>query len=361
MKIGVYAPAKNEIDNVEAWYASCRDADVIVVADTGSSDGTLEKLRELGVNVTSVCITPWRFDDAFNIAQSLLPQDVDVAIRLDLDERLDTGWRETLERLWVPPCNQLRYRYIWNFNADGSPGLTWYGDRVHSRHGWRWRGATHEGLCARTADNHAVWTDEFRILHYPKGKNKSHDLDLLLEAHNESPQDARMIVYLAREYMYKGDRENAIKWYKEFLTLSGDTAERCQAMCNLSRLDSDNQVYWLKTACYESSYHREPRVDLAQYYHDRADWQQCWKWAQAALALTHRPGDYTSTPEAWGWKPHDLASLAAWNLKMYRESLEQAGLALAANPQDQRLQNNWRIVKDFYDANLSETPPQNTV
>jgi hypothetical protein len=97
-------------------------------------------------------------------------------------------------------------------------------------------------------------------------------------------------------------------------------------------------------------------VDLAQYYHDRADWQQCWKWAQAALALTHRPGDYTSTPEAWGWKPHDLASLAAWNLKMYRESLEQAGLALATNPQDQRLQNNWRIVKDFYDSQLSDTP-----
>jgi len=31
-------------------------------------------------------------------------------------------------------------------------------------------------------------------------------------------------------------------------------------------------------------------------------------------------------------------------------------LALATNPQDQRLQNNWRIVKDFYDSQLSDTP-----
>ena len=75
------------------------------------------------------------------------------------------------------------------------------------------------------------------------------------------------------------------------------------------------------------------------------------------MSLTNKPGDYTSTADAWSWKPHDLASLAAWNLKMFHEALEHAGKALAFNPTDQRLQSNWQIVKDFYDREIAERGP----
>lgn len=361
MKIGIYAACLNEFEHIDAWYESCKQADVICVADTGSNDGSLERLKELGCQVTSIAITPWRFDDAFNCAMYLLPRDVDMCIRLDLDERLDVGWRQALEKVWTPQHNQVRYPYIWNWQADGQPGLTWYGDRIHSRSGWRWRGATHEGLCSRTAENQAAWTDELRILHYPKGKDKSHDLPLLKEALAESPHDSRIMAYLGREYMYTGDLENSTKVYKEFLTVNRDVAERCQAMVYLSKTDPDNKVYWLKSACQESQFHREPRVELAQHYHDTANWPECWKYAQDALSLTHKPGDYTSTADAWGWRPHDLASLAAWNLKMYKEALEHAGKALVHNSTDSRLQNNWQIIKDFYDAHIADQGPDNAI
>ena len=357
MKIGIYAACKNELENIDAWYLSCKQADVICVADTGSTDGSVERLRELGAIVNSIVITPWRFDDAFNMAMYSLPADVDVCIRLDLDERLDVNWRSVLESIWTPETTQVRYPYVWNWNADGSPGLTWYCDRIHSRSGWRWRGATHEGLCGRTDRYQAAWTDELRILHFAKHKDKSHDLSLLQEAMREAPDDARIMAYLGREYMYQGMHKESTETYKKFLTLSGDMMERCQAMVNLSNVDPENKVYWLKTACQESPYHREPRVELAQYYHNTANWQECWRWSQLALSLTNKPGDYTCTAEAWGWKPHDLASLAAWNLRMFRESLEQAGKALALNPTDQRLQSNWQIVKDFYDREIAERGP----
>jgi len=51
MKIGVYTVALNEIKHCERWAASVADADYRVVLDTGSTDGTVEKLRELGVTV----------------------------------------------------------------------------------------------------------------------------------------------------------------------------------------------------------------------------------------------------------------------------------------------------------------------
>jgi hypothetical protein len=101
-------------------------------------------------------------------------------------------------------------------------------------------------------------------------------------------------------------------------------------------------------ASIETPGHREPLVNLAQFYYAKQDWPKCYKAAKDALAITLHPMDYTCTPEAWGWQPHDLVSIAAWNLGLYHESLEQSRLALARNPEDQRLANNLKLVEDFF-------------
>lgn len=43
-KICIYAICKNEIQFVDRWLESMEEADYIVVLDTGSTDGTYEKL-----------------------------------------------------------------------------------------------------------------------------------------------------------------------------------------------------------------------------------------------------------------------------------------------------------------------------
>ena len=45
MKIVVYAIAKNEGFFVDRWMDSMSEADQVVVLDTGSDDGTAERLR----------------------------------------------------------------------------------------------------------------------------------------------------------------------------------------------------------------------------------------------------------------------------------------------------------------------------
>lgn len=352
MKIGIYCPAKNEVKHVDAWHESCKNADIICVADTGSTDGTKERMLELGVKVTDLRIMPWRFDDAFNFSMALLPDDVDVCIRLDLDERLQPGWREGLEKAWTSETTRLRYPYVWNWNPDGTPGRQWYSDRIHARNGFRWMGATHEGLCSRVPEIQ-TFTDDVKIYQYPDAKDKKNDLPLLIETTNEYPHDARLKAYLGREYFYRGEMENATKTYKEFLGMSCNKIERSQAMINLSHADPDNKVFWLKMATLETPGHREPLVSLAQHYYFKADWPNCYKYASDALKIVNHPMDYTCTPEAWGYLPHDLASIAAWNLGLYKESVEQAEIALSRNPNDERLKNNLRIVKEFLDKKLS--------
>lgn len=350
MKIGIYGPAKNEIKHVDAWFDSCKDADVICIADTGSTDGTKERLMELGVSVTDVRIMPWRFDDAFNMAMYLLPDDVDVCIRLDMDERLQPGWREALERDWTPETTRLRYPYVWNWNPDGTPGRTWYSDRIHARKGYRWMGATHEGLCSRLPEVQ-TFTDDVKIWQFPDVKDKKSDLPLLEESVRDWPQDARLRAYLGREYMYQGQFVKSQETYKEFLSMSWDKVERGQAMVNLSITDPDNKEFWLRMASIETPGHREPLVNLAQFYYDRKDWPKCYKAAKDALAITVHPMDYTCTPEAWGYLPHDLLSIAAWNLGLYQESYDQSRIALERNPNDQRLANNLKLVEDFLAEN----------
>ena len=50
-KIAVYAICKNEEQFVDRWYEAVKDADVIVVVDTGSTDNTVAQLKKYPISV----------------------------------------------------------------------------------------------------------------------------------------------------------------------------------------------------------------------------------------------------------------------------------------------------------------------
>ena len=101
MKVAVYAICKNEEQFVDRWMDSMGEADQVVVLDTGSTDGTVERLRARGAEVTVEQIRPWRFDRARNRSLALVPEDVDICVCTDLDEvfhpsRRPSGLRKTM-------------------------------------------------------------------------------------------------------------------------------------------------------------------------------------------------------------------------------------------------------------------------
>src|SRR5574344_951419 len=98
MKIAVYAISKNEENFVDRWYQSMREADNIYVLDTGSTDNTVNFLKDKGVIVKEKIINPWRFDVARNESMNMIPNDVDICVCTDLDEIFILGWREELEK-----------------------------------------------------------------------------------------------------------------------------------------------------------------------------------------------------------------------------------------------------------------------
>lgn len=98
MKIYVYAIAKNEQKFAARWYESVKEADGVFVLDTGSDDDTVKILEKLGATVKTEKIQPWRFDTARNRALSLVPDDADICVSVDIDEVFLPGWRQKLEK-----------------------------------------------------------------------------------------------------------------------------------------------------------------------------------------------------------------------------------------------------------------------
>ena len=78
MKIAVYAISKNEEQFVKRFCESAKDADMVLIADTGSTDNTAQVAKECGAVVHDICISPWRFDKARDTALALIPRDYDV-------------------------------------------------------------------------------------------------------------------------------------------------------------------------------------------------------------------------------------------------------------------------------------------
>ena len=145
-KICVYAICKNEIKFVDRWLESMSEADYIVVLDTGSTDGTYEKLKAAPrVKVEQMIIDPWRFDVARNESMKLVPADASCLVCTDLDEVFESGWTDILRRVWGEGeyLDACVYTYVWSHDAQGRPERTSWYSKIHNRN-WEWRYPVHE-------------------------------------------------------------------------------------------------------------------------------------------------------------------------------------------------------------------------
>jgi glycosyltransferase involved in cell wall biosynthesis len=347
MKVAVYAIAKNEAAHIDAWATSAKDADTVLLVDTGSTDDTVTLAQQAGITVHTRTFTPWRFDTARNTSLALIPDDIDYCIALDLDEQLQPGWRDALqvarENGWTRP----RYRYTWSWNPDGSPGLVYGGDKIHARHGYTWRHPVHEVITPLGEETQG-WVD-LEIHHHPDPtKSRAQYLPLLRQAVDEDPHDDRNAYYYARELFFAGQSREAAEQFHRYLQLPRATwdAERSKAMRYLGSIDKTNAHKWLLKACAEAPHRREPWVDLARHYHDTRQWAACYGAAQQALNITEMPLEYLCEADAWGHQPHDLAALAAYHLNMSAAALRHGSDALAHEPDCPRLTSNLAYYKE---------------
>lgn len=362
-KICVYAICKNEVSFVDRWMDSMGEADIIVVTDTGSTDGTVEKLRERGAVVYIDKIEPWRFDRARNISLDHVPEDVDICVCTDLDELFEPGWRNKLEEAWRENESRLsgkkvsrrgRYLYNWSLKADGTPDVQFIYFKVHERHGFHWLCPVHEYIGYNGAlPLETIFVHGMVLSHYPDStKSRGSYLPLLELAVEEEPENDRMRYYLGREYMYKGQWQKCIDTLMAYLELPSAlwNEERGAAMrwiaksCYMLERIAEARAWYFR-AIAEAGHMRDPYVEFAQMCYHLQDWPMTLFLAEEALKIKEKSSTYVNMGYSWNYTPDDLCAIAAYRLNMMECALEHAKRALSHSPDDERLKNNLRLIE----------------
>lgn len=336
-----------------------READSVTVLDTGSEDETASLLRSLGAAVFEEKIEPWRFDTARNRSLELVPEEAEVCVCTDLDEVFRPGWRAALERAWVPGTTRARYRYTWSFTPEGREGVVFYIEKAHSRHGWRWTHPVHEILhWEGTGETKTVTAEGVQLDHHAdEQKSRAQYLPLLELSVREDPEDDRNMHYLGREYMFCRRWDDCIRTLTRHLAMPTATwrDERCASLRFLARAyrakgDAPAAESALLRAAAEAPWLREPWVELAAEYYRREDWEGVCFCTERALAIKERGASYICEPESWGALPHDLRSIGLYKTGRLREARDEARLALALAPEDERIAANIR----YFDSVLPD-------
>lgn len=342
MKIAVYAISKNEEKFVKRFCDSAKDADLILIADTGSTDNTVAEAKLYGAAVYDITISPWRFDKARDAALALIPRDVDVCISLDLDEELQPGWREEIERVWKEDTTRLSYMYDWG------NGVVYRYEKIHARHGYSWHHPCHEypKADARIKEVYAQ-TDKLLVVHKPDPtKSRGQYLELLKMSVEEDPRCPRNAFYYARELTFYQKWQEAKEALLRYLDMPEATwaNERAYAMRLLG--DCTKDLAWYRKACAEDPTVRDTWCALAKAASEAGLWEECFGAASNALRITNRSYLYTEDEACWKERPHDLLALAAHYLGFKETAIKHGQIAVDFDPNNTRLTTNLKFYKE---------------
>lgn len=333
----IYAICKNEQANIQQFYETTLKADHVVVLDTGSEDQSYELLQKLKSDRFEVhqldysSITGgFRFDHARNYCLSLVPDQTDWCIFLDLDEVLEEDWRIKLERtsLFDHP---MSLRVMMN-----TPTTSYLQEKIHSKY-VVWKYPCHEVLDLAVQ---GLATD-IQVYHLPDSHKQRNYLPLLERSALENPDDPRPMFYLGREYLYNNQLSTARSWLLKYVNMSTFPQEKVEAYKMLSDIEllepsrtksAEHYLYDAVACCYN-----EPTswLYLAQYRYNKEDLYGAIHYATRSLELdpTNQFPTHNNL-EVWA---HDLLSVSYWALSQTALAQYHIKLACSIGLKDPRL------------------------
>lgn len=362
-KICIYAICKNEKKFVEQWLNSMSEADYIVVLDTGSTDGTYEMLKNdpRVFRCEQKIINPWRFDVARNESMKLIPEDANILFCTDLDELLDKGWADILKENWIEGYHsRCYYKFAWSHTDSGEPARVLDYGKIHNRD-WHWVYPVHEGLVLKE-NNKFIRQDQILQLgysiflhHWPDWtKSRSSYLNLLKLRVEENPNDYESKIYLAHEYYFNGQYENAINQTKTIIKKHSEECHNLEkANCYLIMGDSYIALNELGIAmgCYSQAimideYYRDPYFSLGYCLNNLNEYEHAILILEKCLEKTKRYYSWLERDRAWAEGVYDLLGVAYYWVGRYEDSYWATSEALKFDPNNERLKENLNYAKE---------------
>lgn len=363
-KICVYAICKNESQFVEKWYNSVKEADCVVVLDTGSTDDTFEKLKKLDIITEQKIINPWRFDVARNESMKLIPEDCNILVCLDFDEIIEKGWANVLRERWIEGTHKCCwYKYVWSHLSDGSDGRVFWTNKIHSR-GYKWEYPIHETLAIvndaiKNLSDLYIDEDGFKIHHYSVFKeSRSSYLQMMEIRAKENPDNFQSQLYLFHQYFYEGKHFSCISKGKEIIDKFGNSINSLEQSNiyffigrSYSVLGNDNEALdYLYKGIEKDKTYIENYLKIAEIYlysgiEFEHRYERAYKILNKCLYDSERHYSWLEGDDSFDVTLYDLLSISAFYGGKRKESLLFSFMAKEYCKNDERLNSNFRLIR----------------
>ena len=217
-KLSVVMIVKNEEAMLAECLESVKDADEIIIVDTGSIDRT----KEIAAQFTDK-IHDFEWCDDFAKARNFALSKAagDWVLSIDADEVLESGGIEKMRNALFTAKPAIGIRMTTASNSYHVPRLFRNIPSVH------WQGRIHETINTRDYEKLDV-SMTYR-------SSPAHALDpqrnirILEKAHQDEPGNTRAMFYLAREYGYYKNWEKAEEMFEKYLTVATWLPEKADA------------------------------------------------------------------------------------------------------------------------------------
>lgn len=362
---------KNEANTLPRLFESIKPLLEIgldfVILDTGSSDGSAELARSLGARVIEVgpkfieeiseevadAINKqfvvgdeppiiragdrlFNFAEARNHVVSFAKNDF--VFTLDCDEAYSKFDIDYIVNLINSGHTQFEYEFVYAHDEFGRPAFQFVQSKAYDRRVSKWTGKVHEVLQRYSGESKVAYIPEaFIKLEHWQEPGKEHrgnyltglGLDCYLNPNND-----RNSHYLARELMYTGRFNSAIKEFSRHIEFNGWPAEKAQSMiymgdCYGSLGNLNEQLSWYHKAFACDPTRREALIKAATVYKNNKNWWTAMVYAKASLEIPQNSyygndvAMYRHVPheilyECYGWLGViDKAQEALWQCLQY--------------------------------------------
>ena len=235
MKISVALIVKNEEKMLSRCLESVKDADEIVISDTGSKDKTVEIAKKY----TDKVYTEFEWCDHFAKARNFVKGKCtgDWILSIDADEWLENNMEEVREAAKKAEEKGFKFVNVRNI-SDSKTQHLFFPFLFKNDPDVVWKGAAHNYLTDKKGGQKFPMASKLSISY---GYSPAHLLDpnrtlrILSKKVKENPKLARETYYLAREYYYRKKYKECIKYCKRYIKISEFRAEKADAYLMMAR------------------------------------------------------------------------------------------------------------------------------
>lgn len=301
MKLSVAMIVKNEEECLGKCLRSVRDADEIVIIDTGSTDRTAAVVRSANMPQVRFIEGEYTWNDDFAEARNFAMSQCtgDWCLIIDADDRLEHDAifdiREAIESAGDKRTLNLKITH------EKAADYYFYPKLIKLNSGVQFVGMDHEAPNVNDGGEAVATMILGRSVNHTRDEDRS--LRIGLKMHAADPDNARTLYYLAREYWYRKDYENAGPLFLACCEKSKFLAERADAYLYLARIYSAlKQGDAARAACVDAitinANFREALCFMADlsFEHNAVRWREFAKLANNDRVLFVRPCNNCKNP-----------------------------------------------------------------